>query len=217
MISPDRPIETGFRLVVAVDEVVAPLISETQNGDEHEIGQTEAQPRKRKQRNGNRERKHPEQSLPWYEDQRNVARVDVVTSDVRAQAAGRWCSLPTRLGRQCRMNTWMTHSKNGNSASITTGTSASVICQSPTTMRAAAAAASVAPIIHGEGCFQNSHHASQSVKPLRAVRSVRDGHGCSSSPVITASIAVVAGSRRSSAACFAASGSPATIASARPR
>ena len=47
----------------------------------------------------------------------------------------------------------MTHSKNGNSASITTGTSASVICQSPTTMRAVSAAATSLPITHGDGCF----------------------------------------------------------------
>jgi hypothetical protein len=81
-------------------------------------------------------------------------------------------SLPMRFGRQCRMNMWMTHSKNGNPASITTGTSVSAICQSPTTMRAAMATASVPPIIQGEGCFQYSRHASRSVKPLRAARSV---------------------------------------------
>ena len=81
-------------------------------------------------------------------------------------------SLPTCFGRQCRTNTWTTHSKNGNSASITSGTSASLTCQSPMTMRAVSAAANTAPITQGEGCFQNSRPASRRVNPLRVGRSV---------------------------------------------
>ncbi len=81
-------------------------------------------------------------------------------------------SLPTVFGRQCRTNTWMTHSKNGNSASMTTGTRASLICQSPMTTRAVSAAVKIAPITQGDGCFQNSRPASRRVNPLRVGRSV---------------------------------------------
>ena len=77
---------------------------------------------------------------------------------------------PTRRGRQCRTNTCTIHSKNGNTASIATGTSASVNCQSPTTIRARQGDQQRTPIIHGDGCFQNSLTASASEKPRRSGR-----------------------------------------------
>ncbi|MCW2687946.1 MAG: hypothetical protein JWR37_2836 [Mycobacterium sp.] len=67
----------------------------------------------------------------------------------------------------------MIHSKNGMSAIIASGTSGSVICQSPKTIRMVSAETSVAAITHGDGWFQNSRQASESVKPLRTVRAVK--------------------------------------------
>ena len=124
-------------------------------------------------------------------------------------------SRPRRFGRQCRTNTWTIHSKNGNSASITSGTSASVSCQSPTMMRAVSAATNIAPIIHGDGCFQNSRPASASVKPFRVGRSVEVVIGCSSRWSIAASSASGGGFEKVVCGCFLRrSGSPAVIASA---
>ena len=51
VIPPDRPVETGFRLVVAVDQIVGPLVSEAEHHEDHQERQSEAQPRKCKQRN----------------------------------------------------------------------------------------------------------------------------------------------------------------------
>ena len=55
------------------------------------------------------------------------------------ESRGSIVNRPTRFGRQCRTNTWTIHSKNGKSASITNGTTASVNCQSPTMIRAISA------------------------------------------------------------------------------
>ena len=81
-------------------------------------------------------------------------------------------SPPIVFGRQCRTNTWTTHSKKGNSASITTGTSASLSRQSPAAMRAVSADTKMVPITQGDGCFQNSMPAFRRVNALRVGRSV---------------------------------------------
>ena len=40
VISPDSPVEARSRLVVAVDEVVGPLVAKPEHRDEHQVGQS---------------------------------------------------------------------------------------------------------------------------------------------------------------------------------
>ena len=123
-------------------------------------------------------------------------------------SSGSMVSLPMRFGRQCRMNTWTAHSKNGNNASITTGTSASVICQSPTTMRACQRGGQSGANHPGGGVFPELATRIAQREALARGALGRDGHGCSSKLVIAASIAAVAGSRRSIAAFSRRRGRP---------
>ena len=113
---------------------------------------------------------------------------------------------PTRFGRQCRMNTWTIHSKNGNSASITSGHDRvgdlPVADDDPRGHRADNGDAN-----HPRGgCFQNSRRASASVNPFAYGARRSRWSSVSSRSSRALSSAVVAGSSRSCAACLARSG-----------
>src|SRR5262249_94290 len=82
---PYSPIDTGFRLVVAVDEVVTPLVDKTEHREQRQKRQTHPEWRKCKERNSNRRWQPPEQGLPRDEDQRHVTGIDMMLAMLASQ------------------------------------------------------------------------------------------------------------------------------------
>ncbi len=164
----------------------------------------------------NGQRHHPEQGLPRYEDQRNVAGVDVVaavfTRKQRIDGQAPDALRPPMQNEHVDgpLEEWKQREHHHRNECVR---DLPVTDDNASGQRGGQSGANHP----GGGVFPELAQRIPQRETLARRALGRDGHGFSSKLVITASIAAVAGSRRSIAAFFAASGSPSAIASARAR